>query len=63
MNQGTNHISTVPAWINALALHEAERIYEMMPRAMGEKAHVISRLAKGIVEMLSREQQQQQDAA
>ena len=52
-----------PTWISALAVHEAERIYDMMTRMMGEKAHVISRLAEGIVELLMREQQHHQRAA
>ena len=55
--------SNIPAWISALAVHEAERIYDMMPRMMGEKAHVISRLADGIIELLMREQQHHQHAA
>ena len=55
--------SSIPAWISALAVHEAERIYDMMPRMMGEKAHVISRLADGIIELLMREQQHHQHAA
>lgn len=62
MDHQTKHFNVVPAWINALAIHEAERIYEMMPRMMGEKAHVISRLASGIIELLMREQQQQHAA-
>jgi hypothetical protein len=40
---------------DGLAIHEAERIYDMMPRMMGEKAHVIARLEEGILELLSRE--------
>jgi hypothetical protein len=63
MAQESNHFSTVPGWISALAVHEAERIYDMMPRMMGERAHVISRLSAGIVELLVREQRQQQHAA
>jgi hypothetical protein len=46
---------SLPAWIHALAIHEAERIYDMMPRMMGDKSHVIARLEEGIIELLSRE--------
>jgi hypothetical protein len=62
MDQETRHLSAVPAWIHALAVHEAERIYDMMPRMMGEKARVISRLANGIIDLVMREQQQQRAA-
>jgi hypothetical protein len=44
--------------MGALAMHEAERIYEMMPRMLGEKAHVIARLEEGIIALLSRELEQ-----
>ncbi len=58
MDHQTEQFYVAPtAWMNALAIHEAERIYEMMPRMMGEKAHVVSRLAEGIIELLCREQQ------
>jgi hypothetical protein len=49
----------VPGWMQALAVHEAERIYEMMPRMIGEKTRVMARLEAGIIELLSRELQQQ----
>ena len=55
MDHQAKYFYAVPAWVNALAIHEAERIYEMMPKMMGEKAHVISRLEEGIIELLSRE--------
>lgn len=57
MRSKTNHVNSVPAWLGALAIHEAERIYEMMPRMMGERAHVIARLEEGIIDLLSRELQ------
>jgi hypothetical protein len=59
MEHQTNPFFAVPAWMNALAIHEAERIYEMMPRMIGEKAHVVPRLAEGIIKLLSCELQKQ----
>lgn len=55
MKSETKHLNFHPPWMEALAIHEAERIYEMMPRMMGEKTHVIARLQEGILELLTRE--------
>jgi hypothetical protein len=45
----TNQMKTLPLWVENIACHEAERIYEMMPRIFGERAQVIARLEAGIV--------------
>jgi hypothetical protein len=51
----TKQSDSLPAWIHVLAIHEAERIYDMMPKVMGDKSHVIARLEDGIIDLLSRE--------
>ena len=48
---------SLPVWMETLAIHEAERIYEMMPAMLGEKAQVIARLEEGIIDLLTRELQ------
>ena len=40
----TKQIGTLPVWVNNIAAHEAERIYEMMPSMLGERANAIGRL-------------------
>jgi hypothetical protein len=45
----TKDFHSVPTWVSALAIHEAERIYEMMPRMKGEKTHALARLEEGII--------------
>jgi hypothetical protein len=51
----TNQMNSLPLWVDNIACHEAERIYEMMPSMFGEKAQVIARLEAGIIELLSNE--------
>ena len=51
----TTRISTLPLWVDNIAVHEAERIYEMMPSMFGERAQVIGRLEAGILELLRNE--------
>jgi len=51
----TKQISTLPVWVDNIAVHEAERIYEMMPSMFGERAKVIGRLEAGIIELLRNE--------
>ena len=46
----TNQTNTLPLWVDNVACHEAERIYEMMPRMFGERAQVIARLEVGIID-------------
>jgi hypothetical protein len=48
----TTQINTLPLWVDNVAFHEAERIYEMMPSLLGERAQVIARLEAGIIELL-----------
>ena len=51
----TNQMKTLPLWVENIACHEAERIYEMMPRMFGERAQVIARLEAGIADLLANE--------
>jgi hypothetical protein len=51
----TTQINTLPLWVDNVAFHEAERIYEMMPSMFGERAQVIARLEAGIIDLLSNE--------
>jgi hypothetical protein len=51
----TKQISTLPVWLDNIAVYEAERIYEMMPSMFGERAHAIGRLEAGIIELLRNE--------
>lgn len=51
----TKQINTLPLWVDNIAVHEAERIYEMMPSLFGERAQVIARLEAGIMNLLSNE--------
>ncbi|HTF64505.1 MAG TPA: hypothetical protein VK638_17620 [Edaphobacter sp.] len=51
----TNQIDTLPLWVDNIACHEAERIYEMMPSMFGERAQVIARLEAGIIDLLANE--------
>ena len=51
----TNQMRTLPLWVENIACHEAERIYEMMPRMFGERAQVIARLEAGIADLLANE--------
>jgi hypothetical protein len=48
----TTQINILPLWVDNVAFHEAERIYEMMPSLFGERAQVIGRLEAGIIELL-----------
>ena len=50
-----NQKNSLPAWVDNIASHEAERIYEMMPSMFGERAQVIARLEAGIIDLLSNE--------
>ena len=50
-----NHVDTTPLWIDRLAAHEAERIYEMVPSMLGERAQAVARLKAGIVDLLNNE--------
>ena len=51
----TNQVNTSAPWIDRLAAHEAERIYEMVPSMLGERGQTITRLKAGIVDLLSNE--------
>ena len=51
----TDQMDTLPLWVDNIAYHEAERIYEMMPSMFGERAQVIARLEAGIIDLLADE--------
>jgi hypothetical protein len=51
----TKQVDTSASWIDRLAAHEAERIYEMVPSMLGERGQAISRLKAGIVNLLNSE--------
>jgi hypothetical protein len=51
----TNQMDTLPLWVDNIACHETERIYEMMPSMFGERAQVIARLEAGIANLLANE--------
>jgi hypothetical protein len=51
----TNQMDTLPLWVDNIACHEAEQIYEMMPSMFGERAQVIARLEAGIANLLANE--------
>jgi hypothetical protein len=51
----TKELSAPAAWVDRLAAHEAERIYEMMPSMFGERGQAIVRLKAGIVDVLNSE--------
>ncbi len=51
----TNPMNALPLWVDNIACHEAERIYEMMPSMFGERAQVIARLEAGIIDLLANE--------
>jgi len=61
MEHLTEQFGSLPGWVYALAVHEAERVYEMMPRMVGEKASVLARLEVGIIELVSQELRQNAD--
>jgi hypothetical protein len=46
---------TPRGWLNELALHEAERLYEMLPAIPGSREQTIARLQAGVVDLLIRE--------
>jgi hypothetical protein len=51
----TKRNNPLPLWVDNIAVHEAERIYEMMPNMFGQRAEVIARLEAGIMDLLSKE--------
>lgn len=51
----TTQVNTPTSWVDRLAAHEAERIYEMMPSMFGERGQAIVRLKAGIVDLLNSE--------
>jgi hypothetical protein len=51
----TTQINSLPLWVDNIACHEAERIYEMMPRMFGDRSQVIARLEAGIANLLANE--------
>jgi hypothetical protein len=48
----TKRNNPLPLWVDNIAVHEAERIYEMMPNMFGQRAEVIE---AGIMDLLSKE--------